>query len=68
MNSPRKSIAPKPEAATGPVLVSEGGAAYRPLRSNDPIAAWMDLMEAVEALCPRWPTRPQRVEAAGFRL
>lgn len=20
--------------------------------------AWMDLMEAVEALCPHWPARP----------
>jgi hypothetical protein len=23
----------------------------------DPIAAWIDLMDAVEALCPTWPER-----------
>jgi len=44
------------------------GKAIRPARSNDPVAAWMDLMEAVEALCPRWPPRPQRMVTAGFRL
>lgn len=68
MNSSPKSIASRPEGATGAVLVSEGGAAWKPARSNDPVAAWMDLMEAVEALCPRWPPRLQRMEAAGFRL
>jgi len=24
---------------------------------QDPIAAWLDLMEVVEALCPEWPAR-----------
>lgn len=24
---------------------------------EDPIAAWLDLMEVVEALCPQWPER-----------
>ena len=24
---------------------------------QDPIAAWLDLMEVVEALCPVWPAR-----------
>lgn len=68
MNSSRKSNATRRDSGTGPVLVSEGGVAYHPSRSNDPVAAWMDLMEAVEALCPRWPARPQRLKPAGFRL
>lgn len=68
MNSSRKSTATQADTGTAPVLVSEGGAAYHPQRSNDPMAAWMDLMEAVEALCPRWPARPQRMAPAGFRL
>lgn len=27
---------------------------------QDPIAAWLDLMEVVEALCPQWPQRSVR--------
>lgn len=27
---------------------------------QDPIAAWLDLMEVVEALCPEWPQRSSR--------
>ena len=45
--------------ARPPQLVAEGGAAYRPSQSADPFAAWMDLMETVEALCPQWPQRAQ---------
>lgn len=32
-----------------------GGLSYVPQSGRDPIEAWIDLMEAVEALCPRWP-------------
>ncbi len=27
---------------------------------QDPIAAWLDLMDVVEALCPEWPQRSAR--------
>lgn len=40
-----------------PLLVAEGGVAYRRSDTADPFAAWMELMEVVEALCPRWPKR-----------
>jgi hypothetical protein len=44
-----------------PLLVAEGGVEYRLSQSTDPFAAWMNLMEAVEALCPQWPHREQSV-------
>jgi hypothetical protein len=50
-SSPPKSKTPPP------LLVAEGGVAYRLSDSADPFSAWMDLMEAVEALCPEWPRR-----------
>ena len=31
---------------------------YRLSELTDPFAAWLDLMETVEALCPQWPERP----------
>ena len=44
------------------ILVAEGGLQNTLPRSSDPIAPWIDLMEAVEALCPEWPERePPRV-------
>lgn len=27
---------------------------------QDPIAAWLNLMDVVEALCPQWPQRSAR--------
>lgn len=54
MNSSTK---PPADARPAP-FVREGGAHYEPTRSSDPIRRWMDLMEAVEALCPHWPERP----------
>ena len=47
----------------GPViLVAEGGLQDILPRSSDPIADWIDLIEAVDALCPKWPERePPRV-------
>lgn len=35
--------------------------------AQDPIAAWLDLMEVVEALCPQWPQRSARA-LREFRL
>ena len=39
-------------------LANAGGVSYAPATARDPIAAWMELMEVVEMLCPRWPERP----------
>lgn len=43
------------------VSVLVGGAVFCqehvPRSRSAEIDAWMDLMEAVEALCPRWPDR-----------
>ncbi len=48
-------------------LAADGGVAYAPTPAQDPFQAWMDLMEVVEALCPRWPVRP-RLIGGDFRL
>ena len=50
------------------LLVAEGGAEYRPTPGCDSFEAWIGLIEVVEALCPRWPLRPTRMELALFRL
>lgn len=50
-----------------PLLVAEGGVPYRASGERDPFAAWMDLMEVVESLCPRWPPRELSVGHT-FRL
>ena len=42
-------------------FVREAGVAYRPSPTRDPFEAWIALMEAVEALCPRWPAREHRM-------
>jgi hypothetical protein len=38
-------------------ITADAGVVYAPARMSDPIADWMNLMEAAEALCPRWPER-----------
>ncbi|MFC4821565.1 hypothetical protein [Dokdonella ginsengisoli] len=38
-------------------LAAEAGVPYVPRHPDDPIGDWIGLMEAVEALCPRWPQR-----------
>ncbi len=55
MNSSRKPTRPEPPGA---VLVREGGVRTLPVPS-DPIRAWLDLMEVVDALRP--PVRPPSV-------
>jgi len=62
MNSSPKLAHSPPE----PIFVREGGAAYRP-SNGDGFEAWINLMEAVEALCPRWPERPI-VTGSDYRL
>jgi hypothetical protein len=51
------------EGKKGPViLVAEVDLQNTLPRSSDPIADWIDLIEAVEALSPKWPERePPRV-------
>ncbi len=51
-----------------PILVSEGGVPYRPTHATDPLTEWIDLMEAVEALCPKWPVRDEVFLSDGFVL
>ena len=44
------------------LLVADGGLQNTLRPSSDPIGDWIDLMEAVEALCPKCPARePPRV-------
>jgi hypothetical protein len=35
---------------------------YRADVAADPFDAWIQLMEAVEALCPEWPEREHRID------
>ena len=63
MNSRQTSV----DSTREPLLAGEGGAPYTLPESTDPYTAWMDLMEAVEALCPRWPERAPSVGRL-FRL
>lgn len=57
------SADPKPPAP----LARDGGADDATQLPVDPIAAWIDLMEVVEELCPQWPER--RVVSGGqFKL
>lgn len=48
---------------SGADVLSQGAAAA----PQDPIAAWLDLMEVAEALCPEWPQRSVRAWSE-FRL
>jgi hypothetical protein len=50
------------------VLVREAGVAFVPQPPRDPIAKWIDLMEAVQALCPVWPVRAQPMRGNNWRL
>ena len=54
----------KPRAT---LLVAEGGVPYRLREGADSIDVWIELMEAVEALCPRWPERARSI-SGDFRL
>ena len=50
----------KPDPQPLPELAANAGATWlwSPQADCGSIDAWMDLMEAVEALCPHWPARP----------
>jgi hypothetical protein len=53
---------PTSPSDTQPLFVSEGGVEYRVSDAADPFDAWIQLMEAVEALCPQWPERAHRID------
>lgn len=64
-SSPAKTT--NPQRVHDAPLAACAGKPYAPERCGSPIDAWMELMEAVEALCPRWPER--RVQSGGnYRL
>lgn len=67
MSSSPKSTGRRAEPRSGPILVEGGGESARP-KPRDPIPAWMQLMEVIEALCPRWPERPAAIRGSRFRL
>ncbi len=47
----------RPHSPEGAPLAASAGVAYAPEGDGSPLDAWVDLMETVEALCPRWPER-----------
>ena len=49
-----------------PLTVVAGWDSVLPV-PQDPIGAWLDLMDVVEALCPQWP-EPTPARAREFRL
>jgi hypothetical protein len=54
MNSLPPSTAKTPLPAP---LAGDAGVRFELPSGVDPIDAWIDLMTAIEALCPRWPVR-----------
>lgn len=48
------------------VLVGEAGTPFNPSPHADSVAAWMELMEVVEALCPRWPAPEPMIMRPGM--
>ena len=63
MNSLPKTIG----ADAVPLLLAEGGVVYAPVLRRDPIEAFIELMEVVEALCPVWPCHDLRI-GTDYRL
>ena len=49
-------------------LVREGGVQYVPAAPRDGLRALDELMDVVEALCPRWPVRHASLAGARFVL
>ncbi|MDR0274600.1 MAG: hypothetical protein LBI48_04530 [Burkholderiaceae bacterium] len=50
------------------VLAREAGVAFLPQPARDPMAKWIDLMEAMQALCPVWPARTKPMLGNNWRL
>lgn len=66
MNLSKNAAVKSAGAGLSPVLVVEGGLAFQASGYADPIVAWMELMEVVEALCPQWPTREPMIVRQGM--
>ncbi len=63
MNDSPKSPATKHESARGPLV---GGCVLDVVQvGSGDLSDWVELMEAVEALCPVWPVRERRLVGAG---
>jgi hypothetical protein len=68
MSSSRNSADRRADASPEPILVRDGGASAHLQPAGDPVTAWIELMEVIEALCPRWPERTHVIHGAEFRL
>jgi len=68
MSSSQTPHARPAELRAQALLVREGGVRYVPSGKRDPMAAWVELMEVVEALCVRWPQRRRSLQTGPFRL
>jgi hypothetical protein len=66
MNSLPKSPTKHPERVAEPL--AGGYVVSVPLPGKGDLSDWMELMEAVEALCPVWPERAKPVEGGNYRL
>jgi hypothetical protein len=65
------SYLPKPMsmATDRPVQPFAGAAvSSAPARGRGDLADWVELMEAVETLCPVWPVRDPAAGEGGYRL
>lgn len=59
MNGLPKSPIDRPEGERHPL--AGAGVVSIPLPARSDLSDWVDLMEVVEALCPKWPAqKPQR--------
>lgn len=61
MNSSTNKMAHRSNSDREPLLVAEGGVPYTAIPDGDPIAAWLDLMETIEALCPEMPPPESKI-------
>jgi hypothetical protein len=53
-SSPTTDNDPYPFAASGGV--------ERTFRNEDSVARWIELMDLVEPLCPKWPERGHKID------
>ena len=51
---------PKPSNDDAP-FVADGGIPFQQ-RNDDPVAKFLELMELIEVLCPKWPPREHKID------
>lgn len=66
MNSSPKSPTKHPDQVAEPL--AGGYVVSAPLPGKGDLSDWMELMEAVEALCPVWPERCEMRGRGDWRL